>query len=89
MLCSLSSGALAKPLEWSHSKSRKEGIKIWQATWRDLPQAQIQAWIERIPWHIQQIIRLNGGNEYREGRDITGQMISNIYLVLDQVLNQV
>jgi hypothetical protein len=26
-----------------------------------------QAWIERIPRHIQEIIRLEGGNEYREG----------------------
>ena len=28
----------------------------------------IQAWIERIPWHIEQIIELEGGNEYKEGR---------------------
>ena len=33
-----------------------------------MTQQQIQAWIERIPWHIQQIIQLEGGNEYKEGR---------------------
>lgn len=25
-----------------------------------------RAWIERIPHHIQEIIRLKGGNEYRK-----------------------
>ena len=34
----------------------------------NLPQSEIQAWIERIPRHIQEIIRLEGGNEYAEGR---------------------
>jgi hypothetical protein len=28
-----------------------------------LPQTEIQAWIERIPRHIQEIIRLKAGNE--------------------------
>jgi len=31
-------------------------------------QWRIQAWIERIPRHIQKIIELEGGNEYREGK---------------------
>ena len=42
--------------------------KAWIKAWDDLPQSQIQAWIERIPRHIQEIIRLKGGNEYPEGR---------------------
>jgi hypothetical protein len=35
-----------------------------------LPEAQaiIQAWIERIPRHIEEIIKLEGGNQYKEGR---------------------
>ena len=37
-------------------------------TWDELPQKQIQQWIERIPYHISQIIELEGGNEYKEGR---------------------
>jgi len=31
-------------------------------------QEKIQAWIERIVIHIQEVIRLDGGNEYQEGR---------------------
>jgi hypothetical protein len=42
--------------------------KAWVQAWSDLPQSQIQAWIERIPHHVQEIIRCKGGNEYEEGR---------------------
>jgi transposase len=50
-------------------KNRSEAIQRWEEAWRDLPQEKIQAWIERIPVHIQKIIDLKGGNEYLEGRD--------------------
>lgn len=30
-------------------------------------QWRIQHWIERIPYHIQEVFRLDGGNEYNEG----------------------
>jgi hypothetical protein len=33
-----------------------------------MPQTTIQAWIERIMIHIQDVIRLEGVNEYKEGR---------------------
>jgi hypothetical protein len=36
----------------------------WKRSWKDLPQKQIQAWIERIPRHIKEVIRLEGGNHY-------------------------
>ncbi len=49
-------------------KSRQEAIKVWEQCWESLSQEQIQAWIERIPWHVEQIIQLEGGNEYKEGR---------------------
>lgn len=49
-------------------KSRAEAIRAWEGCWEDLPQSQIQAWIERIPRHIQKVIELEGGNEYKEGR---------------------
>jgi len=39
----------------------------WKKAWNDLPQEQIQQWIAAIPHHIQEIIRLEGGNEYKEG----------------------
>jgi hypothetical protein len=49
-------------------QSRKEMEEAWLNAWKDLSQDQIQRWIERIPIHIQEIIRLEGGNEYKEGR---------------------
>ena len=32
----------------------------------EVDQTRIQAWITRIPVHIQKIIELEGGNEYQE-----------------------
>jgi len=49
-------------------KSRTEAIHAWQTAWAELPQKYIQEWIERIPRHIKEIIALQGGNEYKEGR---------------------
>jgi hypothetical protein len=42
--------------------------KRWINTWEEMPQAKIQAWIERIPRHIQEIIAVDGDNTYKEGR---------------------
>ena len=50
-------------------KSRAEAVRVWEQEWDNLPQEKIQEWIERIPRHIQEVIRLEGGNEYREGRE--------------------
>ena len=42
--------------------------KGWTRYWKKtLTQKRIQHWIERIPRHIQQVIALEGGNQYREG----------------------
>jgi len=50
-------------------KSRAEAIRAWEQCWNEkLTQERIQAWIERIIKHIQEVIRCEGGNEYREGR---------------------
>jgi hypothetical protein len=43
--------------------------KAWHKAWEDLPQEPIQKWITVIPHHIKEIIRCEGGNEYKEGRD--------------------
>ena len=51
-------------------KSRAEAVRTWEQCWRELPQEKIQAWIERIPVHVEQIIQLEGGNEYKEGRNL-------------------
>jgi hypothetical protein len=39
----------------------------------------IQSWIKAIPGHVKEIIRLGGGNEYKEGRK-KGQEQVEIYL---------
>lgn len=49
-------------------RNRKEAEKAWLQAWKAMPQPEIQRWIERIPIHIQEIIRLRGGNEYTEGK---------------------
>jgi hypothetical protein len=41
--------------------------KEWIKAWKDLPQKDIQKWIEAIPRHIEQVCLLEGGNEYKEG----------------------
>lgn len=51
------------------STTRAEGEKAWSHCWlNQLKQHRIQGWIERIPRHIQEMIALEGGNEYREGK---------------------
>jgi len=41
-------------------------------------QEKIQAWIERIMIHIQDVRRLEGGNEYKEGR-LKGKAKNRVY----------
>lgn len=40
----------------------------WVIAWNNLLQSQIQAQIERIPRYIEEVIQLEGGNEYIESR---------------------
>ncbi|KFA70391.1 hypothetical protein S40285_07808 [Stachybotrys chlorohalonatus IBT 40285] len=47
-------------------KNRTEAIRVWKEA--KLSQERIRAWIERIIQHIKEVIRLEGGNEYKEGR---------------------
>jgi hypothetical protein len=49
-------------------QNRGQAEKAWLDSWKGLEQGRIQAWIERIPTHIQKIIELEGGNEYKEGK---------------------
>ena len=49
-------------------KNRAEAERFWSHAWNELEQWRIQAWIERIPRHIEKIIELEGGNDYREGK---------------------
>jgi hypothetical protein len=50
-------------------RDKKTGKEAWIRAWDELPQERIQHWIERLMRHIQEVIRLEGGNEYKEGRD--------------------
>jgi hypothetical protein len=50
-------------------RSRIAMTKAWTTCWKqELTQERIQKWIRRIPRHIQQIIEVEGGNDYREGK---------------------
>lgn len=47
---------------------RSKMKESWNKAWWKMPQKKIQQWIERIPRHIEKVIALEGGNEYKEGR---------------------
>ena len=52
-------------------RTRIEAEKAWTKCWtEELTQKRIQSWIERIKRHVDEVILLDGGNEYREGREI-------------------
>ena len=44
--------------------SRAHAEQQWLKAWEELPQWRIQVWIERIPRHIQEVIKDKGGNDY-------------------------
>ncbi len=48
---------------------RRTAETVQKKCQKDLPQKQIQAQIKRIPRHIKEVIRLEGRNEYQEGRE--------------------
>jgi transposase len=45
--------------------------RIWLQQWQELDQKRIQRWVKRIIRHIREVIRLEGGNGYREGGEET------------------
>lgn len=49
-------------------QTRKEMEQRWKRAWDELPQETLQMWIEGIYNNIKEVLRLDGGNEYREGR---------------------
>ncbi|KIX09038.1 uncharacterized protein Z518_00116 [Rhinocladiella mackenziei CBS 650.93] len=51
------------------AQSIKELEKRWKLACNNLPQSQIQIWIEGIVNNIKKVIELEGGNEYPEGRE--------------------
>ena len=51
-----------------HTKAELEAA--FEREWKQLPIEQVRKWIEAIPRHIRQVIQLEGGNNYKEGRDL-------------------
>ena len=51
-------------------RSKGQLKKEWIQCQESLLQEKIQAWIKRIPVHIQEIIKCEGDNLYKEGRKI-------------------
>ena len=51
------------------SPTRELLEKAWLNCWNNkLSMKRIRSWIEQIPQHIQEVIRLKEGNKYQEGR---------------------
>jgi transposase len=48
---------------------KPEAERAWFQSWEVLEQWRIQSWNERIPRHIQEVIRLERDNSYREGAE--------------------
>jgi transposase len=49
------------------SNSRVELEREWKRMWQEFPQEKLQRYVERVQGNIQWVIRLAGGNEYKEG----------------------
>ena len=52
--------------------------EAWIKCWKEMLQEKIQAWIERIIVHIEEVIRLEGGNEYQKG-GLKGQLKNRVH----------
>jgi hypothetical protein len=50
-------------------KTQKDAEEAWIKAWAELEQSRIQAWIEHIKPHIDQVIELEGRNNFHEGRE--------------------
>lgn len=57
---------------------KKQMKQDWITCWDEMPQSKIQDWIERIRVYVQEVIKLEGGNEYKEGR-CKGQLKKTVY----------
>jgi hypothetical protein len=50
-------------------RDKKTAKEAWIKAWDELPQERIQHWIQRLRRHIKEVIKNEGGNEYKEGRE--------------------
>jgi hypothetical protein len=58
------------------ASSVKQRKKDWIQCWKKLPLEKSQAWIKRIPEHIEKVIACGGGNEYREAKGKSGRRLN-------------
>ena len=57
----------------------KKQMKIdWINCWDNMPAEKRHAWVERVYYHVKEVIRLEGGNEYKEGR-LKGKEKKRVY----------
>ena len=61
-----------RDLKWQQGRTgpRRSHLKIaklWKDNWKALAPSKLRRYVERIIGNIQWVIRLKGGNEYREG----------------------
>jgi transposase len=73
----------------THTKARKEMEKAWQETWKAVPQACMQQFVERVPHHIDWVLRCKGDNNYKEGStppDLTSDERESLYLEIEALL---
>jgi hypothetical protein len=63
-------GTMKRRTTYRGAPTQRAGMtKSWFANWPAMDLASVQAWIEALPHNIAEIIRLEGGNEYKEGRE--------------------
>ena len=68
--------AIEPPWMWMKKETTRHGASSskaqmehdWENCWEEMEQTRIQKWIERIPLYIQEVIKLEGGNEYDESK---------------------
>ena len=68
--------------------SDKKKLRVRQEKCQeDLPQSKIQEQITAIPDHVKAIIRLEGGNEYKEGRKKGEEKVAiyQVVILLDRI----
>ena len=50
----------------------------WINCWDNMEAERRHAWVERVYYHVKEVIRLKGGNEYKEGR-LKGKEKTRVY----------
>jgi len=58
-----------KDIKWNQGsvRSKKRLAKIWREAWKAMAMKKFQRYVERVQGNIQWVIRLLGGNAYKEG----------------------